>query len=247
MSCDGFVGSLTQELTRNCDRVAVIAGHYCVAPHMAELSYEMEAEQNSFKLGASLASALMERGKQAVLIVWVNDIGIAPEQRARLKSDYQLPDPYARLLTSRQSRLLSIRIFFESSMRNKASKRLRQLYRLKSHLIWKAVANQEGLVRCVNNACFNRELHGELTAYVTKGPNGEDLVLKDGPNPKCNSILATLFEEVSNTCSPDQIVTIFNDVYINRIMLGVFVAEKIFAVGKPMRSFFCDEERVFAS
>src|ERR1041384_1881064 len=73
-------------------QLAIVAGHYCESPALDDLSAAQETEQQSFELGVRLRRALAARGHAArvPIVLWVNDIGIDPDQRARLKESYVL-------------------------------------------------------------------------------------------------------------------------------------------------------------
>ena len=60
------------------DSSVVVAGHYCLAEAMQDLSHDGVEEVSSFQLGAKLVAATLDSGGQSRLILWVNDIGIAP-------------------------------------------------------------------------------------------------------------------------------------------------------------------------
>lgn len=59
---------------------AVLAGHYCLSENMSELSHQEESEQASFAYGASIVGAAREYGLPSSLVLWVNDIGVNPEE-----------------------------------------------------------------------------------------------------------------------------------------------------------------------
>lgn len=220
----------------------VVAGHYCLADGMEELSNEGEGEVMSFAFGVELVAEAIQRGLNSNLVLWVNDIGIEVEDRQSLKADYVLPANYQQILDS--SGLASDRliILFESTMRNKASVLLRKLYRRKSNLFERVDSKSKNLVRCVEDSQCDLESHSTTVAYIVKGPNDEKLVVKDGSNPKCNFILATFFQELTKKYQAKLIVNVFNELYVYRLGLGIHVSQKILDNSSSFINVFCDGE-----
>ena len=227
-----------------CGKVAVVAGHYCVAPELEDLSHEGDAEMLSFEKGLEAHNALRARGRQSVLCLWVNDIGISAQQRALMKDGYEIPENYVRLASRADVSPSDILVLFESAARNKASTLLRKLGKNAPGLFRRHSSNESGLVRCVEGASC--EIAQDQRAYVIDGPGGENLVVKEGPNPKCNLILATLFLGLRQQHGCDGILNIFNSIYVNRIRLGAYVFDKLFAASHPVafEHYFCDEARI---
>lgn len=227
-----------------CRKVAVVAGHYCVAPELEDLSHEGDAETLSFQKGLEAQAALRAGGRQAVLCLWVNDIGISAAQRAQMKEGYRVPDNYARLARAAGVPASDILVLFESAARNKASTLLRKLSKSMPALFRRHHSSESGLMRCVEGASC--EIGQDQWAYVIDGPEGENLVVKEGPNPKCNLILATLFLGLSQQHGCDGIVNVFNSIYVNRIRLGAYVFDRLFASVNPVvfDHYFCDEARI---
>jgi hypothetical protein len=218
----------------------IVAGHYSVAAHMSDFSDTGPAELMSFALGAELVQRSMAHGRISRVVLWINDIGIDQVERAKLRQQYAIPDNYATVIKNANLNEDNIKVMYESSTRNKASTTLRKLYTRKPHLFTRIDASEKELVRCVNNnTCAFEERTGEI-AYVIRGPNNEQLVIKEGPNPKCNLILATLFHDLTELFAPSIIVNIFNDIYEYRITLGEHVARTIFGLSTPIMNVFCD-------
>lgn len=117
-------------------RLAIVAGHYCESPALEDLSAAQETEQQSFELGVRLRSALAARGYAAdvPLVLWVNDIGIDPERRARLKEGYVLPPNYAQIWDAAFGDRSGLEVWFESTMRNTASVLLRRIVKQRPDL-----------------------------------------------------------------------------------------------------------------
>lgn len=78
-----------------------------------------------------------------------------------------------------------------------------------------------------------------------RGPSGEHLVVKEGSNPKCNFILATLFEQVCKRYAPRTVVNIFNELYAYRLSLGLHVAKAILNNRTPFVNLLCDGTRLY--
>jgi hypothetical protein len=224
-------------------RTAVLAGHYCLSPELASLSSDQETEEACFACGAEIVRKALDEGGYSKLVLWINDIGIDTEERARIKQDYQLPDNYQRILVEAGLVRDDLQVLFESASRNKASTALRQLAARKPHLFRKVPSTQQGLVRCIDNAFCSVDT-GERDAYVITGPAGNDLVVKEGPNPKCNLILATLYNRICTDHRPDTVINIFNSIYVNRIALGIHVARSLYDNAVPMINLFCYDTEI---
>ena len=221
--------------------VAIVAGHYCESEALEGLSAAQETEQQSFELGVRLRRALTAHGaaKRVPVVLWVNDIGIDPDCRARLKENYALPANYAKIWDAAFDDRSGLEVWFESTMRNTASTLLRRIVRQRPHLFTVMRADDPTLVRCVDDeACSTHRSSSNV--YVIPGPQGERLVVKDGPNPKCNLILATLFKTIEQRLGAELSVTLFNSLYRHRVRLGVHVAREVMGVTMPINSAFCD-------
>ena len=227
-----------------CGKVAVVAGHYCVAPELEDLSSRGDAETLSFQKGLEVHAALRDGGRQSVVCLWVNDIGISSGQRAQMKASYQIPDNYVQLAHQAGVAASDIQVLFESAARNKASTLLRKLSKNMPELFRRHHSSESGLMRCVEGVSC--EIGQDQRAYVIDGPEGENLVVKEGPNPKCNLVLATLFLGLREQHGCDGIVNVFNSIYVNRIRLGVYVFERLFSRVSPVvfDHYFCDEARI---
>lgn len=239
MKNTNVLAEIMNDVVSNSLHTAVLAGHYCVSENMSELSHEEESEQASFAYGASIVSSAREYGLRSSLILWVNDIGVNPDKRMMLKELYQIPQNYQRILDKCGIDPASVDVMFESTMRNKASVLLRKLYARSPHLFRKVSSTSEGLVRCVSNSICGIEAEAK-DVYVITGPNMEDLVVKEGPNPKCNLILATLFNGIIKDKNPDRIINIFNNIYNYRISLGIHVLSILMQCRVEMDSLFCE-------
>lgn len=218
----------------------IVSGHYSVAAHMSEVSNTGQAELMSFELGAELVQRARCHCKTSRIVLWVNDIGVSQAERNALKQRYSLPENYAAILRSYQLSHDDISVMYESSVRNKASTTLRTIYKKAPHLFDRVDARDTRLVRCVDNISCSSEKTFDQIAYVIDGPNKEPLVVKEGPHPKCNLILATLFHELTKRFTPELIVTVFNDIYEYRLTLGLHAAKTLFDVSTPMMNVFCD-------
>jgi hypothetical protein len=82
----------------------IIAGHYCLSDTLSELSNSGESEYNTFLFGVLLTKKLLLMGNKPSLVLFVNDIGIDPIDRADIKTNYNIPDNYKHLLARIQFR-----------------------------------------------------------------------------------------------------------------------------------------------
>lgn len=224
----------------------VVAGHFSLAENMQELSNEGDAEAQSFAVGVHLVQQARHCGCDSRAVVWINDIGVPNELRQQLKEAGSLPDNYRRILTQAQLEEGDVVVIFESTMRNRASVLARKLFKWDPDMFEKVNANQEGLVRCVSNRSCDIPEQRNQSAYVVEGPDGERLVVKEGPNPKCNMILATLFLYLKDHYAPKLILNVFNDIYAYRLSLGVHVSQAVIGNPTPITNVFCDGDRIYA-
>lgn len=230
------------ERFRRADSSVVVAGHYCVAEDMQDLSHEGVEEASSFQLGARTVAAMLRNGRRSHLILWVNDIGIPPDQRSAIKATYRLPSNYQSILDGERVPQQNLMVCFESTMRNKASTLLRKLYKKTPDKFSKIASTSADLVRCVGDSKCDVARQGQM-AYTIVGPTGERLVVKDGPNPKCNLILASLFNDLSKKYQPRVQINIFNELYSYRIGLGIHVFRALLENQMPIVNVFCDGNR----
>jgi hypothetical protein len=239
-----LVNQIAEVPLGSSQRVAILAGHYCVSPGLEELGCDAPAESLSFAGGAALYNRVVSRGSSARIYLWVNDIGVAPDARAELKNNYRLPDHYAATLRRYSAPADAVEVLFESSTRNKASTLLREMRRLYPERFELVDPARKDLVRCVESAVCSTEVDPERRAYAVKGPSGEWLVVKEGPNPKCNLIIATLYERIRKAFQADLVVNVFNELYVHRIRLGTHVARTVFHNATATRSVFCGDDSV---
>ncbi|AVR98918.1 hypothetical protein [Pseudoduganella armeniaca] len=224
--------------------IVVIAGHYCIAPELEELSHTAESEKISFSAGVQVMRQLLDAGRTAKLCLWVNDIGIHPIERAEHRASYTIPATYQALMRAADLSTEHIEVVFESTIRNKASTSLKKHFRDLPEKFSVMSAADSSLIRCVNNDVCGMEQ--QRNAYVIKGPRGENLVVKDGPNPKCNLILATLFDHVIKRCGASAIVNIFNEIYVARIHLGLHVFDELSGQSGKVAfdNYFCSDTEI---
>lgn len=225
------------------DNSIVVAGHYCLAQAMNELSHESETEAKSFEVGVRLVSDALKRNVQSDLVLWVNDIAIEPSRRLTIKKNYRIPDNYAAIISQYDLDETNVTVFFESTMRNKASVLLRKLYKRTPELFKKVSASQSDLVRCIDTQQCGFE-SAEKIAYVVNGPDGESLVVKEGSNPKCNLILAVLFSDLQKKFSSSSLINVFNTVYTYRLKLGIHVSQEILNSDITFHNIFCDGNEI---
>jgi hypothetical protein len=223
----------------------VVAGHFSLAENMQELSHEGDAEVQSFAAGVHLVQQARYCGCDSRVVVWINDIGVPNEVRQQLKQAARLPDNYREIVAQARLAERDVVVIFESTMRNRASVLARKLFKWEPDLFEKVNADSADLVRCVSNHSCDIAEQGNQSAYVVEGPDGERLVVKEGPNPKCNMILATLFLYLKDQYAPKLILNVFNDIYAYRLSLGVHVSQAIIGNPTPTANVFCDGERIY--
>ena len=222
------------------DPFVVVAGHYSLADYMKDVSNEGEAEIASFSLGVELISRAIKLRKTTHLVLFVNDIGICEIDRQRIKNKYHLPENYKKIMKEAGLDENYLTVVFESSMRNKASTLLRKVYKRQPELFQKVKPTETDLVRCVNRSSCEVDSTHPHQVYVIEGPDGEKLVVKEGPNPKCNLILATFFHKLTKMFSPSLIVNVFNEIYHYRLRLGLHVGQKVLGNTTSFENLFCD-------
>lgn len=241
------INSEHRQLIENIDNnkpAVIIAGHYCLAEHMQELSSHGKAESMCFELGIQLFVRALKKNIQHHLVVWVNDIGIRRDHRETIKNNFILPENYRSILNKYGLNASHISVMFESSMRNKASTLVKKILKRQPGRLKKVNANNPSLVRCVTNSSCDMTANTKNNAYIIKGPNQEQLVIKEGPAPKCNLILATFFSELVKQFSPKHFINIFNEVYAYRLRLGVHVAYSLLNNSVAMTNVLCDGELI---
>ena len=228
------------------DLVLIIAGHYCVATDYSALSNLAETEINSLMLGIEHYQYSLQQGQQVKLVIWVNDIGIAPMEREQYQQSYQLPDNYADLLKQADIPENNIIIRFESRARNRASKIVGQLKRRYPDVINELSADDNELTRCVDSElCISKDI--AQTVLSINDIKGFPLVIKEGGAAKCCAILAIFFSELVQSFQPVKIIGIFNFVYTERIKLGMYVAQMLLEFNTPVHCSFCDETHVIST
>ena len=226
------------------DPCVVVAGHYSLADYMSDVSNEGEAEAMTFDVGVGLVAQAIDQGRACHLVVLVNDIGVSTDQRGRLKDGYELPVNYRQTMVGAGLDESHLSVVFESTMRNKASTTLRKVYKRQPHLFERVSASDARLVRCVDRSVCDAQTPAGATAYVVPGPDGEKLVVKEGPNPKCNLIMATFFHDLTKNHKPRGIINIFNELYAYRLKLGIHVSRLIFDNQTPFMNVYCDGEEL---
>jgi hypothetical protein len=87
---------------------SVIAGHYCIADGLEDLSHEGESEIHSFELGLESFKYLKNRGNKVSFNLWINDIGVDISFRKEFKEVYSLSNPFSFASIKFRSRKLSI-------------------------------------------------------------------------------------------------------------------------------------------
>lgn len=230
----------TRSLSPFDARLHILAGHYCVNKEFEELGPDNDAELTSFEIGLELLIDLRLKGKEVKLYLWINDIGIAPEERERFKSHFTLPEPYENLVRNKSCQSIKDHfvILFESTIRNRASGIVKKVRKESPHLFDECESNDPRLIRCVDSQGCG--LSDGKKVYTIKSRSGAPIVVKEGPNPKCNLILATLFDVILTRNGSGRIINVFNSIYSNRIELGQYVYEKLFSKPSSNLNIFCD-------
>ncbi|WP_374088763.1 hypothetical protein [Methylomicrobium lacus] len=225
----------------------VVSGHYDAATAGSEAAYPGDVETLSFETGADLVRRAHRLSKNCRLALWVNDMAIGQAERDAFKQNYTLPYRYAEILRRHRLKDQDLCVIYESSLRQQASTELRAIYKKVPHLFDRIEADDTGLLRSVGAAASrSTEAEAEQIAYVIRGPYRESLVLKDGPHPQYNLILATLLKEISKRFSPGMIITVFNESEVYRLNLGMHVAKTLFGLATPMMNVYCDHEELSA-
>ncbi len=243
LPCEEIMQHLDALKVLNNSNITIIAGHYCIADDLSDLSNEGETERFSFELGVMTYKKLKSSAHTPTLVLWINDIGINVDQRKALKENYVIPMNYENILIDHKIEKSEVSILFESTARNKASVLFRKSYKRTPEKYKIFSSNEESLVRCIDNS--HCEIEEDKKVYAIEGPDGLPIVMKEGTNPKCNLILGTLFYSIIKTYKSDIILNIFNDIYIDRLRLGMFVGKNVYDFNTRFVNFFCDEEKIY--
>lgn len=231
-------------------KLVVVAGHYCISPELEELSCDGAAERLSFLEGVKAYSAALRNGVSADLCLWINDIGATAEER-RVFRDFGerwLPENYANIASDYNTTPEDIYVELESVTRNRASKELKRSLKSSPDLFQLTSSDDPSLVRCINTPFCEATRNHTKKVYSIEGPDNESLVVKEGSNPKCNLILATLFRRLAEAEGPGPatIACFFNEIYLNRIRLGIHVYTRLFARDNvDFLTYFCNEQECY--
>lgn len=237
-----MIDRIKKELDSRCpNHISIVAGHYCVSKELMELGSDQIIEESTFCLGVEIYKYISDHGYDCSLILFVNDIGISLGERKILKRNPTIPKNYRAILDKYNKKPSDVDIWFESMLRNKASKLISK--ENKNNKIIIKDSGDEGLVRCINNAeCSVPE--SNKIAMTIVGPEGDKLVVKEGTNPKCNSILATMYKQLQDNKKSDFNINIFNSIYSYRILLGKYVYKKLFDGTIDHMDIFIDERGI---
>ncbi len=227
---------------RKSKNVSIVAGHYCLSKELAELNSNQAAEETSLKFGIKVYQALSAIGYQCSFILFINDIGIDIKERNKIKKKLILPKNYLDILLVYSFDVSNIDIWLESSLRNKASKLIRKAKKNNKNIVVKK-SQEPGLTRCIENTQCDSIINNKEVVTIAGKKRGY-LVIKEGSNPKCNAILATLYKDIQESKGSDFNINVFNSIYINRIALGKYVYEKLFNGSMKQMDFFTDEQKV---
>jgi hypothetical protein len=225
--------------------VVILGGHYCINPELTHLSEDGVAELASFEAAVQLYVHVKTHQPDvfARLVLWVNDIGIDQAARTQLKQTYRLPQGYLDRLRQHEVMEDEVVVEFESAIRNKASTNIRQIHKLNPSLFTLVDSSEQGMERCIEKELCDLSAPAPVTCYTITGPNERPLVLKEGPHPKCNLILASLYHKYSKGHEINPvIVNIFNGIYKNRIRLGMFVYRQVYKGASSFSNFFTTQD-----
>ena len=148
----GLDPTMTAQLLDDHRSVSIVAGHYCVAEELSDLSHDGESEINSFEYGVRMHVALRRRGVTSRVVLFVNDIGISKEQRASILDPYLIPENYREILRRHEVPLHEVEPVFESVVRNRASKEIRKMKKRDTGVFEVLPSTDRRLVRCVDAA-----------------------------------------------------------------------------------------------
>lgn len=222
----------------------VLAGHYCLAPDLQTFSHEGVEEASSFRLGATIAAAMLAQNRYCKLVLCVDDIGVPPEERNKIKSTYALPCNYRSILDQERLSADSLTVCFASTLRNSASALLRKLYRGSPEHVIRDSSTRDGLVRCSDGGNCSVDTGGGVACKVASC-SGENPAAEDERKFMCNIVLATLFDDLRARFHPDFQVNIFNEQYSSRLNMGRQVARTLLVNDTPMINLFCKDGRYF--
>ena len=76
-------------------------------------STSVDAEEKSFQIGLGIYKKLTELNVAADVFLWVNDIGLSPEDRKVAQNNYQLPENYRRIAKDYSVDYSKINVLFD--------------------------------------------------------------------------------------------------------------------------------------
>jgi len=200
---------------------------------------EIKSFEDGLIFGKELVSECNKKIKFRIL---VDDIGIDPKKRKEIKENFRLPKAYLDKMVENKVSEKDIDILFESSIRNKASHILsRQKHILpgRDKLTKEVVCFDQACEyeRCVPQSSHAKQKKSDRDTFSIIDPySGIPLILKEGPNPKCNLILACSYFQGAK--SYDSIISFCNALWEQRMYYGAMVARILFGIQKPIIDFF---------
>lgn len=81
-----------------------------------------QAEVNAFRAAAKVYGKCLAEGKMVGIGCIVNDLALKPEERPKATGNVQLPEEYLEILQEAHIELPDLRIWYESTLRNKVKK-----------------------------------------------------------------------------------------------------------------------------
>lgn len=221
------------------DNILVHLGHYKYLSGIGEI------EKKTFRDGLAFGKSLLEEGKNICFRVLVDDIGVSPEIRKKLKENPELPFEYVEILKDIDVDQKLIEIIFESTLRNSASHMLsRKIHKIpnKQFLVRNFISFDEACEyeRCLPQSAYAKEKKEDNTIFSVVNPDtGVPLILKEGKNPKCNFIIACSYYEGGTEF--DSIISFYNGDWEERMHYGAMVARILFDICKPVLDFYYDD------
>jgi len=216
------------------DNILIHIGHFKYSVGVGPI------EIKSFEDGLSFGEELKKEKKNVKYRLLVDDIGITPEKRIKIKESFRLPKAYIDKLDEHNLKETEVDVIFESSMRNKASRILSDMKIPGKEKITKAMVAVDQACefeRCVPQSDHSKKNKEDREIYSIIDPySGIPLILKEGSNPKCNLIIAcSYYKDVEKYNS---IISFYNAYWEQRMQYGAMVAKLLFNIEKPIIDFY---------
>lgn len=219
------------------DRILVHIGQFKYSVGIGPI--EIKTVQDGVEFGEYLKK---EQNKKVDYCILIDDIGLDKDERKKIKETFLLPEPYMKILKHFKIDENKIKILFESKARNGASHILsRKMYLLPGNeKITKEIVNFDKACeyeRCVPMSSHAKQEKQNKEIYSIIDPrSGIPLILKEGPNPKCNLIIA--YSYYKETKEYDSIISFYNAQWEQRLTYGAMVARELFGIEIPIIDFY---------